>query len=232
MTAIARGRTFVMGVAALAVLTGLVLGAPAVLFHFGGSPLPHRLAGWHTIAAALSSRDNTALVLAIVRECSWLAWLLFTACVAAEAVAVVRGRRVRWLRLGGVEGAAARLVALAALAFSASAVSTPAASVPAATLTASRLPDASWPAGIAAAWSAAPAAPPAVGGLASSTVAEPVVTVQAGDCLWSIAQRYLGAGDLYPEIARLNYGRQMGDGQVLTLGHRCICIACAVEFRH
>jgi nucleoid-associated protein YgaU len=43
-----------------------------------------------------------------------------------------------------------------------------------------------------------------------------VITVQSGDCLWSIAQRYLGAGDLYPEIARLNYGRQMTDGEVFS----------------
>ncbi|HXW87462.1 MAG TPA: BTAD domain-containing putative transcriptional regulator [Streptosporangiaceae bacterium] len=212
MTAIARGRTFMTGVAALAVLAGVVIGAPAVLYHLGGWPLPRRLAGWHAIAAALASRDNAALVLAIVRECSWLAWLLFTACVLAEAVAVVRGRRVRWLRLGGIEGAAARLVALAALAFSTPGVSTLSASAAATTLTASRLPDtAASPPG-----TTAPAASPAVAGLDSSRLAGPVVTVQAGDCLWSIAQRYLGAGDLYPEIARLNYGRPMGDGQVFT----------------
>ena len=43
-----------------------------------------------------------------------------------------------------------------------------------------------------------------------------LVTVRSGDCLWSIAQRYLGAGDRYPEIVSLNYGRDMGDGQVFT----------------
>ena len=43
-----------------------------------------------------------------------------------------------------------------------------------------------------------------------------LVTVRPGDCLWSIAQRYLGAGDRYPEIVRLNYGHDMSDGHVFT----------------
>src|SRR5262249_259280 len=42
------------------------------------------------------------------------------------------------------------------------------------------------------------------------------VTVNSGDCLWSLAQRYLGAGDRYPEIVRLNYGHAMGDGLTFT----------------
>ena len=43
-----------------------------------------------------------------------------------------------------------------------------------------------------------------------------LITVRTGDCLWSIAQRYLGAGDRYPEIVSLDYGHDMGDGQVFT----------------
>ena len=37
-----------------------------------------------------------------------------------------------------------------------------------------------------------------------------LVTVHAGDCLWTIAQHYLGDGDRYQEIARVNLGRDMG----------------------
>jgi DNA-binding SARP family transcriptional activator len=41
-----------------------------------------------------------------------------------------------------------------------------------------------------------------------------MVTVRPGDCLWTIAQRYLGHGDLYREIAELNLGHDMGGGQI------------------
>ncbi|HBW20223.1 MAG TPA: hypothetical protein DEH11_15045, partial [Actinobacteria bacterium] len=43
-----------------------------------------------------------------------------------------------------------------------------------------------------------------------------LVTVRPGECLWDIAQTYLGDGDRYPEIVALNLGHQMGDGEVFT----------------
>ena len=43
-----------------------------------------------------------------------------------------------------------------------------------------------------------------------------MVTVRPGDCLWTIAQRYLGHGDLYREIVKLNLGHDMGGGQVFS----------------
>ncbi len=43
-----------------------------------------------------------------------------------------------------------------------------------------------------------------------------LVTVRPGDCLWTMAQRYLGQGDLYPEIAKLNLGHDMGGGHIFT----------------
>ncbi len=195
------------GLAALALLAATVPGVPALLYHLGGSPLPRRLPGWHQILAALSSRDDAGFALAIIRDGTWLAWLLFTACVLAEALAAVRGRRAPGLRLGGIQGAAARLVAMAAVAVSALTASTSSAS--AATVTGQH---ATQP------WRAEqPGIRPPAGELADSAgPAALVVTVRGGDCLWSIAQRYLGAGDLYPEIARLNYGRVMAGGQEFT----------------
>ena len=186
---IGRARTVLTGLAALAVLAALIVGLPLALYRFGGSPLPRRMPGWHDLVRRLASRDDGATALAVVRDCAWLAWLLFTVCVLAEAQAAVRGRRAPRLLLGGIQGAAAQLVALAALAFSApTSIGSSAAGMPVVTLDSMATPD------IAA--------------------ASPTVTVHAGDCLWSIAQRYLGAGDRYPEIAALNYGRPMGDGQV------------------
>ncbi len=43
-----------------------------------------------------------------------------------------------------------------------------------------------------------------------------IVVVQPGDCLWTIAAHYLGSGDRYPALIRLNLGHDMGDGQVFT----------------
>ncbi|MGH3303914.1 MAG: BTAD domain-containing putative transcriptional regulator [Streptosporangiaceae bacterium] len=201
-------RTVATGLAAAVALAALVLGPPVLLYRFTGSPLPHRVADWHQIVAVLSSRADGGLLLAVVRDGTWLAWLLFTACVLAEALAAARGRRAPWLRLGGIQGAAARLVALAAVAASTATASTLSAS--AATVTGQH---ASQP----LAGPAQPGTRPFAAVPDGATVSgAPVVTVRSGDCLWSIAQRYLGAGDLYPEIASLNYGRPMGDGQVFT----------------
>jgi hypothetical protein len=190
----ARLRAAVTGMAALALLVAVVGGLPAVLYHFGGSPIPNSLPGWHELARRLASRDDGSLLLGVVKDSAWLAWLLFTACVLAEAQAAVRGRRAARLRLGGVQAAAAQLVALVALAITAA---PPAFALPAsaAVLTADDR--------------------------VLTTAPSRTVTVRTGDCLWSIARRYLGAGDLYPEIARLNYGREMTDGEVFNLRRRC-----------
>jgi DNA-binding SARP family transcriptional activator len=186
-----RLRGAVTGMAALAVLIAIVGGLPAVLYRFGGSPLPGSVPGWHDLARWLTSRDDGGAAVVVVRDCAWLAWLLFTACVAAEAQAAVRRRRAPRLRLGGIQGAAAQLVALAALAVTAApAIASPVAGMPPVALDSVAAPD--------------------------SAAASLTVTVQAGDCLWSIAQHYLGAGDRYPEIASLNYGRDMGNGEVFT----------------
>jgi len=192
-----RARRVATGLAALAVLASAVIGLPVVLYQFGGSPLPHRIASWHGVMAALSSQDSAGLLLALVRDCSWLAWLLFTACVLAEAQAAILGRRSPHLRLGGLQGIAAHLVALAAVTFAAPS---------AITLSASAAPVRSQPAGLQA----------VPGPDAEQRAAGRLVTVRSGDCLWLIAQRYLGAGDRYPTIVSLNYGHDMGDGQVFT----------------
>lgn len=204
-----RARSVGKGLAALAVLASAVIGLPVVLYRFGGSPLPQRITGWHAVMAALSSQDSGGLLLAISRDCSWLAWLLFTVCVLAEAQAAIRGRRPPYLRLGGLQGVAAHLVALAALAFAAPS---------AITLSASAAATSSQPSAIPRYLGSPPAEPGgrALGFDAVPVTASRLITIRSGDCLWSIAQRYLGAGDRYPAIVSLNYGRDMGDGQAFT----------------
>ena len=209
---ITRARAILTGLAALAALALVVIGLPVVLYRFGGSPLPRHLAGWHRVTTVLSSRDDGSLLLAVIRDCSWLAWLLFTVCVLAETQAAIRGRRAPYLRLGGLQGSAAHLIALAALAFA-----TPSAITLSASVTATGQQAA------AEHWGAPPspgdpaqylAAPDAI--FAQAPTTSRLVVVHPGDCLWSLAQRYLGAGDRYPEIVHLNYGRDVGGGRVFT----------------
>ncbi|MBL8931728.1 MAG: LysM peptidoglycan-binding domain-containing protein [Kineosporiaceae bacterium] len=47
----------------------------------------------------------------------------------------------------------------------------------------------------------------------------PVHVVASGETLWTIAERHLGDGARFAEIARLNYGREQPDGDRLTDSH-------------
>jgi len=204
-----RARSFATGLAALALLASALIGLPVVLYRFGGPPLPRHIASWHLIWALLSRQNDGSLLLAVIRDCSWLAWLLFTVCVLAETQAAILGRRPPHLRLGGIQGAAAHLVALATLAFAAPS---------AITLSAMAPPGMTQPGitqlGITLSASVTSTIGQSAGGVADMTTR--VITVRSGDCLWSIAQHYLGAGDRYPEIVRLNYGHDMGNGLAFT----------------
>jgi DNA-binding SARP family transcriptional activator len=219
--------TALTGAVALVTLVCLVAGLPVLLYWLGGDPLPHQVPSWNSIATELLHRDDTgAVFLGAVRDLSWVAWAAFTAAVVAEAQAALRGRRPPRLRLGGMQNAAGWLVALTMIAFAgqpaaalAFAPSVPAAAAPA---THTPAPADSVPADSAPADSAPP-----VRATETAAMANPspqvmsmgfyqMVTVQPGDCLWTIAQRHLGNGDLYTEIAQLNLGHNMGGGQVFT----------------
>lgn len=199
-----RFRNFCRGLLALITLTAMTVGLPIALYEFGGSPIPSRVPSVHQITFALMHRDNGSLFIGAVRDVSWLAWLAFAVAVIAEAQAAVRGRRAPRLHLSVLQGMAGRLVALAALTFT-----TPAA----VTLASSS----------AMASTVQSVAPAAKADLVThaATVAEREASVRAivvrpGDCLWTIAEHYLGNGDRYPEIVRLNIGHEMDGGRVFT----------------
>jgi DNA-binding SARP family transcriptional activator len=192
------------GLAATLALAAVIAGLPVLLATTGGSPIPHHVPGWHqALAALLHHDDNLSLFLAGVRLFSWLAWAAFTVVTLAEVLAAGRGKPARRLAvLGGLQGLAGRLVTLAALTFSS-------------------------PAGTMLAASAAPVAAAAV---TPGTVHGPALLdaavhaastehrtlVRPGECLWTIARHYLGNGDRWPELFRLNHNRIMPSGRRFT----------------
>lgn len=202
------------GGAALITLIALVAGLPVALFVLGGNPLPSHIPSWHEATSLLLHKDNGSVFLGAVRDLSWLAWAAFTMAAVIEVQATLRGRRAPRLWLGGLQNAAGWLVALTTLAFS---------SQPAVALASTP------PAPVAAVTTVHPgprhapvasARDPQVTGPRAPQVMSmgfyQMVTVHRGDCLWTIAQRYLGDGDLFPEIVKLNLGHHMAGGQVFT----------------
>ncbi len=113
-----RAAAALRGLAAMITLLALVIGLPAVLYRFGGNPVPHRLPSLHQVSHTLLQRDSGALFLGIVRDISWIAWALFSLAVVIETLAAVRGRQAPRLRLGGLQHMAGQLVAVAAMTFS------------------------------------------------------------------------------------------------------------------
>jgi DNA-binding SARP family transcriptional activator len=197
-----RAAHIVRGLAAALTLAAAAGGLPVLLLHAGGSPLPRHMPSWHQIHASLMQHDSTgALFLAAVRDVGWLAWLAFTAATIAsiaEARATARGRRGRRLpALGSLQDLTGRLVALITLAISS----------PTAALAASAAP-------AAAAAALAPAASPLAAHHA--TVRAATIAVRPGSCLWTIAQHYLGDGERWHVLYRLNHGRIMPNGDPFT----------------
>jgi len=207
------------GLAALITLIALVAGLPVLLYRLGGSPIPGHLPALRQIVHALERRDDGTLFLATVRDIAWLAWAAFLVAVVAEVQAVVRGSAAPRLRLAGMQAVAGRLVVLAMLGLSGpTALASVAGAAPAALAVTDHPaipPVRSEPADAEPALAAGPASHElADAGRSSAQVMTMsqyrLVTVRPGDCLWTIAEHYLGDGDRYPEIASLNLGRDMG----------------------
>ncbi|MEW2078090.1 LysM peptidoglycan-binding domain-containing protein [Streptomyces sp. NPDC013433] len=178
----------------------------------GGLPL---LLAWATPVVWESSRDDLAhlldrqdtgaafLLLLIV--VGWVSWAQFAFCAVREMVAQLRGRTWHAPRgLGASQRAAATLIGgILILLPTNSALASPAqAAGP--SMSATQVP------GPSPAEQSAEQGQEAVG----SQPAGPSRTVQPGESLWSIAERELGDGERWREIAALNEGRTMPDGQV------------------
>jgi len=207
--------TVLRGTVALVTLIAVVAGLPVVLYKLGGDPLPQHVPAWSHVWSVLLHRDNGTVFLGAVRDISWIAWAAFTFAVITEAQAALRGRRAPRLRLGGLQNSASWLVALIALAFASQPAAVLASAAPPAVVSVSAVRPADQAALLTDHRAEASTADPSAPQVMSMGFSQ-MVTVRGGDCLWSIAQRYLGNGDLYPEIVKLNLGHDMGGGHRFT----------------
>ncbi|WP_157876053.1 LysM peptidoglycan-binding domain-containing protein, partial [Streptacidiphilus griseoplanus] len=192
--------------ASLVALAALLAGVPALLLlgtrAVAGMGVPEH-GGFLDL---LTRPDDGRLFLWALVAVGWIAWLCFAVSVLLEIPAQLRGRVARRIpALGWSQRAAAGLVGavLALLPAAGSAFASAPGHAPAAITAAPQH----------AALTAAPAADgrPAADAAAADRPVYTVRDARPADSLWSIAERQLGSGERWQEIARLNDGRVMDD---------------------
>ncbi|MFC1419562.1 LysM peptidoglycan-binding domain-containing protein [Streptacidiphilus cavernicola] len=206
-------RNLCRGLAALAALALLLVGLPAVLA-VGTLAVTRNADPQHSDLVDLLTRpDNGNLFLWTLVVVGWIGWLCFAGSVLVEIPAQLRGRSARrvfalgWSQrmAGGLVGAVLALLPTAGAAL--------AASPAAATTTVGLHP----PVAAVARAEAGPVAGPVAVGRPGTvrTPAQPTYRVREerpAESLWSIAEKELGSGARWKEIARLNQGRTMDAG--------------------
>ena len=212
-------KTRLVGFAALLALFGVVAGVPWLLLRWGADLTPDQLTLTDVLDVLLRPDDGTAALVAIT-VIAWIAWAVIGISVAVELVAVLRGVTaprlpgLSWPQWGAHQlvAAAALLFATASLASSAGPAATPPAA--AAPLHGSQ-PTAALDRGRQWLMSRTPA-------LAASGNRGAARThlVRTGDTLWGLAERYLGDGTRYRELARLNADQLDGQPDLLHPGTR------------
>lgn len=212
-----RGADAGRGLLSLVGVLVLVVGVPAALLTWVGSPLPAGVPSLSDITDALADSyiPDEFLVKALALVC-WLVWIELVASLLVEAVAYVRGRKAGNVPLaGGLQRGAARLIAGVAL-------------LGAVTATKGLPTSGTAPAGLA------PVAEPVIalsiddgksgGQVSGPRLSQPAPTpspdlpsyeVQRRDTLWDIAERHLGDPFRWNEIFQINEGCLQSDGGCL-----------------
>lgn len=205
---------FIKALLAAGVLAALVVAPPWALLRYIGNP-------WPTEGVSLSAPLTDGAIIGLLAVVVWILWAQLMACIAVEAMAALTDDRVRLdvpFALGVQQHLARRLITAVVIAT----VATPIA--------------AGFATAAAASSSAATTHRATPSGSSSGPDGRSVgveqdqaregehttpqqrehhtarVTVMRLDSLWSIAERYLGDGARWPEIAALNRGLTMNDG--------------------
>ncbi|MFE6942225.1 hypothetical protein [Streptomyces chartreusis] len=205
------GRTLgraIKAMLSLIVLTVAVAGLPLLL----SWATPVIWASTHDDLAHLLDRQDTGGVfLLLLVAVAWIGWAQFTACAVRELIAQLRGRPWHAPRgLGSSQRAAALLIgSILVLLPTSSALASAAQAVPA--TTAALIPGQTAPAPHATGSDQAHAS---AASTSASRTSYTVRETRPAESLWAIAERELGDGERWREIADLNEGQVMVDGQV------------------
>lgn len=222
------------GFVSLLAILAIVGGVPYVLLTFFGTPWPDEMPTRDVLFSELSAET----VLGIIGFFIWVAWLHFVICLIAEAVAEARGHGLspRIPLGGGSQTLARRLVSGVVLIAGAASVTLPVANAvttSVATPTSVSVAQGNDNSSRDSFLQTEPRSKVVIGG--STTTTHTGVRTnndQAGqvvkytevrpphgrnyDCLWDIAERYLGEGRRYKEIYDLNKNKLQPDGRRLT----------------
>ena len=208
----------IRGLGSLAVLLLGIAGVPVALAFLGGNPLPDELT-WSALRRALFTPADGMILVGLITMVGWLAWLVFALSVISELVALVSQQRIR-IRLPGLDApqrfAAGLLISVVTMI-----------SVPHAVqadphsghqvVAAAAAPE---PAAVIIEPTETPQAPvpaaPRTGRVDHATHH----VVQAGDDLWSLAERYYGDGRDWRKIAAANPTVLTGGPDRLQVGWR------------
>ncbi|MGW1193228.1 LysM peptidoglycan-binding domain-containing protein [Streptomyces sp. NPDC002559] len=191
----------------LLVLAGAIGGLPLLLLW--ATPVVWAT-GHDDLAHLLDRQDTGAALLLLFVAVGWIGWAQFTFCAVRELAAQLRGRTWRAPRgLGASQRAAAALIGgILVLLPTGTALASPAVAAPSAS--AAHLPG--------QAQERPETGQDQAPGTGASThsakaSADTLRKVGPGESLWSIAEKELGDGERWREIAELNEGRAMPGGQ-------------------
>ena len=207
--------------AGLGAMAIVLAGPPYALARFTGWPLPRHLPTWPQLQAFLVSPLSDDAIIKGLACAVWLLWAMAAVSVLIEAAAAVAGHPAPRLPvIAPFQAVAAALIGATVLTSLQVVQAAPRSTQPLqAALTASTtVAGPLMPGRPAAAAAPAPAArPPQAAASRDAPATRPrVYRVVPGDDLWAIAARFLGNGEHWHELFRLNAGKPQPDGRTLT----------------